>query len=219
MPAPVHFPARKQQADDTRARLLDVAWDMVRADGPAAFSMRQLAAQAKVAVGLPFAYFKSKEELLDELRIRYWDSIEVELSRGLGGKLPARRPSSFEALARRGLTLAVQYALREPNLYNLIALNPGATLSEAVFVRELKTAQPFVELLSHGQEAGEFVFSGDPTVFALALWTSLQGYIERMGARLPRLFRPYQERVFDEILEAFFSRIRRTPARTPRKRK
>jgi AcrR family transcriptional regulator len=207
----VQFPARRQQADDTRQRLLDLAWEMVRRHGPEGFTMRQLALQAGVAVGLPYAHFKSREGLLDELRIRFWDRLDDQLAAATGSSLDAAAPESYERMTRFGLATAVRFALEEPNLYRLIALQPGSRLTESVFQRELRTAQPFVTFLLRGQEAGEFHFAGDPTVFALALWTSIQGYVLRMGAQLPEVMRPYQRQVLEEIFEAFFARIRRRP--------
>lgn len=206
------FPARKQQADETRARLLELAWLMVRADGPAAFTMRQLAQKAGVAVGLPYSYFKTREALLDELRVRFWDELDRVTMAEIGSLAPSAAHGAFERLARAGLLAAVRYSLAEPNLYSLIALAPGTSLTESVFARELQTAQPFIAFLVQGQDSGEFEFQGDPIVFALALWTAIQGYIQRLGAQMPEVFRSYQEAVLDEILESFFSRVRRTPS-------
>lgn len=211
MATPIQFPQRKQQAGETRSRLLDTAWEMVRADGAAGFTMRKLAQKASVAVGLPFAYFKSRELLLDELRMRVWDEIDQAALSALASLPSPTEPPSFERLARTGLLAAVQYSLDHPRLYDLIALNPGERLTDAVLARELQTAQPFVSFLLQGREAREFDFHGDPIVFALALWSAVQGYIQRLGAQTPEMFRSYQEAVLAETLEAFFSRIRRKP--------
>jgi AcrR family transcriptional regulator len=212
MAAVVQFPNRRQQADETRQRLLDLAWDMVHGDGPEKLNLRQLAGRAGVAVGLPYAHFKSRDGLLDALRLRFWDHLDSLLAAGTGMTPDTAQPESFERMTRLGLTTAARFALTAPNLFRLIALQPGATLSDEVFARELRTAQPFIAFLMRGQEAGEFHFDGDPTVFALALWTSIQGYVLRMGAQLPEPMRAYQERVLEEIFEAFFARIRRRDA-------
>jgi len=208
--AATQFPARKQQADETRARLIDLAWEMVAREGTADFTMRQLAARAGVAVGLPYAYFKTREGLLDELRIRVWDRIDEVILAATGVPPDQATPESFEAFVRAGLKAVVRFALGEPHVYGLIALTPGVTLSEHVLARELQSAQPFINFLIRGEEQGEFEFEGNPTVFALALWTSVQGYVQRMGARMPDIFKPFQENVLDEILDAFFARIRAT---------
>lgn len=205
------FPARRQQADDTRARLLQLAWDMVRSEGPAAFTMRRLAHAANVASGLPHAHFESRDQLLDLLRIRLWDELDQAVERHFAAHPIAPGPRHFERMARAGLGAVVDFALAEPNLYTLIALTPGTRLTQPVFDRELRTAQPFIAFLVQGQAADEFAFPGDPIVFALALWTSLQGYIQRLGAQMPDLFRNYQVAVLDEILDAFFDRIRVAP--------
>lgn len=202
------FPARRQQADDTRARLLQLAWDMVRAEGPSAFTMRRLAQAANVASGLPHAHFASREHLLDQLRIRFWDELDQTVGRHLEEHPEPPGPRLHERTARAALHAVVRFALAEPHLYSLIALTPGSQLTDAVFTREVQTAQVFITLLVTGQQAGEFAFPGDPIVFALALWTSLQGYIHRLGAQVPDVFRSFQVAVLDEIFDAFFDRIR-----------
>ena len=195
---------RRLQADHTRARMLEAAWDMVRTHGPAAFTVRRLASRVVVATGLPSVHFGSREGLLDELRVRVWDQIDAVIA--TAQRDPAL--ATVEARVRAGIRAVAQFALDEPHLYALLALVPGAVLSDAVLAREVRTAQPFVQRLIEGAAAGELRFSGDPVVFALALWTSVQGYVLRMSATLPAPFRAYQARVLDEILDAFFARVR-----------
>lgn len=211
MIAEVRDNRRKEQLAATRARLFDLAWEMVRDAGPTALSIRELASRAGVATGLPFAHFGSREGLLDQLRVRVWDRLDLVIT-GAISAAPTTGSRRHEARVRAGVTAVVAWALAEPHLYALVALVPGEMLSETALSREVRTAQPFVQFLYEGQAAGEFAFDRDPAVFALALWTSVQGYIMRMGARLPDMFRIYQAAVLDEILDAFFARARRTSA-------
>ena len=199
---------RQQQADLTRERLLDAAWDLVREAGPTAFAMRALATRAGVATGLPFAHFGSREALLDELRIRAWDQLEAAVVPEPPID-PATLPASaYEAGLRAALTAIADFALREPTVYDLVAIVPGMRLGGAVLEREVRAASRLVAFLRAGEAAGAFRFESDVVVFALALWTSLQGFVTRMRADLDPGFRAIQQRVLEELLDSFCARIR-----------
>jgi AcrR family transcriptional regulator len=199
---------RQQQADLTRERLLGAAWDIVCEAGPSAFSMRTLAARANVATGLPFAHFGSREALLDELRIRAWDQLEAAVVPDPPVD-PATLPASaYETGLRTAMTAIADFALREPFVYDLVAIVPGMRLGGAVLEREVRAASRLVAFLRAGEAAGAFRFERDVVVFALALWTSLQGFVTRMRADLDPGFRAIQQRVLEEVLDSFCARIR-----------
>jgi len=64
-PAPVDWrEARRQSA---RATVLAAAWEMVRADGLAALSLRDLARQAGITTPTVYAYFDSKNAIFDAM--------------------------------------------------------------------------------------------------------------------------------------------------------
>lgn len=198
---------RKVQADETRERLIDIAWDMVTRGGVGEFTTRKLALRAGVAVGLPFSYFQTREGILDELRLRAWDRLDQIMEPVVEGSRQ-KNPDDYEGAVRAGIHAVAGFAHREPHVYELIALTPGMEFTEQVMLREVKSAQKFVRHLFEGQKAGVFRFKGDPTVFALALWTSVQGFIQRRSARMEPVFRQYQEQVLEEILDSFFDRVR-----------
>src|SRR5664280_145707 len=63
--APVDWrEARRQSA---RATVLAAAWEMVRADGLAALSLRDLARQAGITTPTVYAYFDSKNAIFDAM--------------------------------------------------------------------------------------------------------------------------------------------------------
>lgn len=199
---------RAQQAETTRGRMLELAWNMVGEHGKEALSIRQLALKAGVATGLPFAHFGTRDGLIDALRIRAWDEMDRVASEPVGEIGELSRDTDFEGLMRESIHRIVDWALAHPNYFDLIALTPGTRVSQEVANRDVRSAQRFIGFLYLGQKHGTFEFSGDPIVFALALWTSLQGYILRMGASNVDPIRHYEEKVLEEILETFFSRIR-----------
>ena len=199
---------RQQQADQTRERLLGAAWDIVCEAGPAAFSMRTLATRANVATGLPFAHFGSREALLDALRIRAWDQLEAAVVPEPPVDPTTLPASGYEAGMRAAMTAIADFALREPFVYDLVAIVPGMRLGGAVLEREVRAAGRLVAFLRAGEAAGAFRFESDVVVFALALWTSLQGFVTRMRADLDPGFRAIQQRVLAELLDSFCARIR-----------
>jgi AcrR family transcriptional regulator len=203
--------ARRLQADATRERLLSLAFEMVRTRGAAALTTRALATRARVATGLPFAHFPTREALLDALRLRAWDRLEIAIAPPPGWDPNALARDAFEPALRAALDAIVAFALAEPHVYDLVAVTPGETLRGAVLAREVRAAARLVALLQAGARAGAFRIEGDGVVFALALWTSLQGFVARMRADLDPGFRAIQARVKDELFECFLVRIRAEP--------
>lgn len=209
--------SRQHQADETRARLLAVAWEMIREEGVAEFTVRKLAHRAHVSVGLPHAHFGTREELVDALRVRAWDEIDFVIAQAVGeatlGPETSHPRARYEGELRRGLEAVVAFALQEPNVYDLVALTPGLHVSDRVLVRELQTAQRFIAMLGDGQRAGAFRFKDDPGIYALALWTAVQGYVQRVRATMAPGFQAYQARVFDVLVDVFLDAVRAEDAR------
>lgn len=199
---------RKDQADATRARLLDLAWLMALRNGIHELTVRKLALKAGVATGLPYAYFKTRDELIDALRLRAWDELDRLAAQSLLAIQQQGGHFSAEAAIRAGMHAIVDFSLRQPNFFDLISMTPGQRVSDRVLGREILTAQRMVMMLQEGAGSKEFSFHGDVIVFALALWTSIQGHISRMSAYTNEIYRPYQAAVLDEILESFFARVR-----------
>jgi AcrR family transcriptional regulator len=204
---------RKQQADHTRARLLELAWELVQREGLPSFTVRRLAAQAGVAVGLPYVYFGTRDGLLDELRERAWDRVDSAIEAAIGPEAALATAHLDEGTIRRGIHGVVDFAIAQPNVFSLVALTPGTQLSDRALLREAASAQKFLRALLRGQKDGHFQFRGDPIVFALALWTSLQGHIQRMSASASPVFMAFQAQVLEQILDVFFHHVR--PALPP----
>ncbi len=203
-------PARKRRdGPTTRERLLDLAYGLVRDEGLSALTIRELAQRGSVAVGLPHAHFGSRDGLLDELRIRAWDEFDRVVDEVIDPATVVGPDTEFEAMVRACVRAIVDFAFREPNLFELLVVTPQTSFSEAILLREMRTARRFVDFLTQGEAQGVFRFASDPFVFALALWTSIIGYVQRAGADMLPAARKYHARVLDELLEIHFARIRR----------
>jgi AcrR family transcriptional regulator len=94
------------KAEETRERILDSALDLFRKKGFDETTMRDIAAEAGVATGAAYYYFRSKEELVmafyvrtaDEAR-RLWPEI-IGRSRDLEKRLRAIIDFKFEQFAK-----------------------------------------------------------------------------------------------------------------------
>lgn len=199
---------KRREGPSTRDRLVGLAYTLVRDEGLSALTIRELANRADVAVGLPHAHFGSREGLLDELRTRAWDEFDGVVDRVIDPTAEVGPETDFEGVVRGCVKAIVDFSFREPNLFELLVVTPQTTVSEAILVREMRTAKRFVDFLVQGQALGVFRFEADPFVFALALWTSIVGYVQRAGADMLPAARKYHARVLDELLEVYFSRIR-----------
>ena len=58
---------REARRDNARAAVLTAAWELVRAEGLAALSMRELARRAGITTPTVYAYFESKNAILDAM--------------------------------------------------------------------------------------------------------------------------------------------------------
>jgi AcrR family transcriptional regulator len=58
---------REARRENARAAVLTAAWELVRADGLAALSLRELARRAGITTPTVYAYFESKNAILDAM--------------------------------------------------------------------------------------------------------------------------------------------------------
>lgn len=203
---------KRRDGPSTRERLVELAYAIVQDEGLSALTIRELAQRAEVAVGLPHAHFGSREGLLDELRTRAWDEFDRVVDQVFDPESPLGPDTDFEGVVRDCVRAIVDFAFREPNLFDMLVVTPQTSFSEAILLREMRTAKRFVDFLVGGQELGAFHFETDPFVFALALWTSIVGYAQRAGADMLPAARKYHSRVLDEVLDVYLARIRTQPA-------
>lgn len=197
-----------QRSERTRQALLDAAWQIVREHGLPALTMRRLASEARVSVGTAYFHFVDQAALIEDLRIRAWNELEHAIEAEVEPQIAHVAELSCERALRMILDSVQRFAAREPRLQELILLGPGANFTQRVMERDLVAATRFVALFYRGIGTGEFRANCDPQIVALALWTSVQGQLQRMAATMPDAFRVLQARAYDEILDAFFAHIR-----------
>ena len=100
--------------DERSKRIIDIAIDLAERDGFAAVRLRDVAAQAEVALGTVYRRFRSKEDILVAALERESFKLRQRLvKKAIPGTNPVSRVAAFFGMATRGLC-------RKPNLARAI---------------------------------------------------------------------------------------------------
>src|SRR5215831_19747335 len=97
----------RSKSDETRARILAAAIDLLRRQGFDATTMREIAAAAEVATGAAYYYFDSKDAIVLAFYGQAQDEMEPMLEEALAG--------SSDLKTRVGGLLDVKLRYFEPN--------------------------------------------------------------------------------------------------------
>ena len=138
-------PLREEQAEQTRARILDaVARVVAETDGQ--LSIPAVAREARVSVPTVYRHFGTKDELLGALGehlVRRLSRSELQL------------PHDAEELRSFLLDLATQYEALGPALEAALKTEPGRQARQAFMPRRLELIEqglaPFVDGISDGE--------------------------------------------------------------------
>src|SRR4051794_7786614 len=71
---------RQQRRRDTEAEIRERAWEAMRASGPAALSLRDVARQMGMAPSAMYRYFPNRTELLESLVVEAFSSLGREVT-------------------------------------------------------------------------------------------------------------------------------------------
>ena len=100
---------RSRKREWTRAQILAAAWDMVRSDGIASLSMRDLAARVGMRAPSLYTYFPSKNDLYDAMYAEGMRQMDAVVGRSEIGGTPHE---TLRNRARAFVTAAVQDPFR-----------------------------------------------------------------------------------------------------------
>ena len=139
-----------------RTRLLELTAEVIRTQGPAGLSLRQLAGSAGTSTSAVYALFGSKDELLDALTAHAFASF--------GAAQQAALPQGLRALGRAYR----QWALEHSALYSLMFTQPLTQLSDA-------TVQIAQDSLSSLVAAVSKRRASDPLNTAVLIWSQVHG--------------------------------------------
>jgi AcrR family transcriptional regulator len=162
-------PARSGRGDDTRQALLAAAHDLLATEGPAALTVRRIAAAAGVSTMNVYSRFGGKDGVLDELFIDGFQRMADEMA-----DTPTTDDSVADLLAC-GRAYR-QFARRNPTYYSLMfdRVVPDFQPSERAVEAALGALGRVVARVERAMEAGK-VREGDPFEVAAALWACDHG--------------------------------------------
>ncbi len=186
---------RAERREATKAEILEAAWDIVRADGLGALSLRNLARRVGMQAPSLYQYFDSKHEIYDAMFAQANQALAERLS-GLEGT-----GDPVEELRLRARAV-VEFSVEDPARYQLLFQRtiPGfepSPESYGLAVEVLQRAQ--VLLAAAGLDDGR----------ALDLWTAvIGGLMAQQLANDPGGTRWL--RLVDEAVDMFFTHMNQT---------
>lgn len=173
--------APRGSGDQLGDEILDAATDLLLDTGDAkAVSIRSVAHRVGVTPPSIYLHFADKDALLDAVCARYFEKLDEEMQ-GVSGALGEGGQSAVDVLRAQGLAY-VRFALKNPELYRIALMGEGSpgsdvdmTLNTSAFVHMRASVQALID---------EGIYPpGDPTTFALELWTVSHGVVALMISR------------------------------------
>jgi AcrR family transcriptional regulator len=162
--------SRPYHHGDLRAALLIRAEQTLRAKGPAALSLRELAREVGVSPAAPSRHFKSKQALLDALALEGMDRFAAALTGAL-----EQAGDSFADQLTAVARAYLEFATANPALLDLMyACKYDTTASDELIAATRRLAALPADLIKGGQRRGE-VRDGPAECIGLPLIATLQG--------------------------------------------
>lgn len=162
-------PARPYHHGDLRRALIEAAVEILRAEGNADFTLRELARRAGVSHAAPYKHFADKGELLGEVAALGYSAL-AEAMRGAA----AGEDDPVEALVAIGAAY-VGFGVRNPAHFRLM-FAPMATERRSPVARTAAGGawEVLAGAIGRCAEAG-MLRPGDPRDHALAAWSMVHG--------------------------------------------
>ena len=213
----------KQEAEETRGRILDAAERVFHDKGVAHASLEEIAVVADVTRGAIYWHFKDKAELFDAMMQRVVLPAEAM---GEGAVCPLEGATSLEQL-RRATVAVLERTATDPRMQRIfeIAYHKCEYVGDAIGVRERHIASQAecMRTIEAGFRAcvanGELPRSVDPRVAAMGAMSLVSGVISNWVLH-PKSFplRKHAESLVDIYFRGLASAPRAAaPKKTPRK--
>ena len=176
MTATVSSPAERRR-NKIRARILSAAETVFAREGAEGLSIRRLAENIDYSPAAIYKYFKSKDELVDELKETFFELILENVHRIADTSTP------FDERARDCVATYVRIAVEKPYHYAAAFAGEAAGDGPAPVDGEpgfelSKKGQAFNVLrgmIAEGVENGAFRSDIDPSLAAKSVWASMHG--------------------------------------------
>jgi AcrR family transcriptional regulator len=182
---------REARREEARAAVLAAAWELVREEGLASLSLRELARRAGITTPTVYAYFASKNAIFDAMFAEAARSF-VELKAGLPATDDPRQDLLTEARAFIG------FCVSDVPRYQLLFQRsvPGFTPSPESYELAVGALEVTRELLAR---------NGVPDQRHLDIWTAITtGLVDQQVANEPGGDR--WTRLVDDVTQMFLDR-------------
>jgi AcrR family transcriptional regulator len=183
-----------------QARPLEAALAVLRRDGPAQLTMRNVAAEAGVTATAIYRHFESKEALLTAVH----REVYAVFRRSLVGDVRGRTAGDLVHLA---FDRYIAFGMEHPNYYRYLFMDLHGVRIDR-YPEDLRTARSptfrqLRDIVTAAMEGGALA-PGDPTDVAFTLYVHLHGLVAlhltgRFGGR-DRTFRAFAKHSLDAIL-------------------
>jgi TetR/AcrR family transcriptional regulator, fatty acid metabolism regulator protein len=163
--------ARQQAARDKRRQILDAAVRVFARQGFHATRVSDIADEARVAYGLVYHYFGSKDAVLDTLFLERWDVMLEVIRETDAGEMPAR-----EKLAAIAGFIVDSYR-HDPDLMKVIIVEvtrAANTFGRTHITKIREAYQLIAGIVAAAQESGEFRSDVTAQFAALAFYGAIE---------------------------------------------
>jgi len=175
MTATVSSPAERRR-HKIRARILSAAEQVFAREGAAGLSIRRLAENIDYSPAAIYKYFKSKDELVDELKETFFELILENVHR------IADRSTPFAERSRDCVATYIRIATEKPHHYAAAFAGEspegeGPVDGEPGFgaTKKGQACNVLRGMIAEGVENGVFRSEVDPSLAAKSLWASMHG--------------------------------------------
>jgi TetR/AcrR family transcriptional regulator, fatty acid metabolism regulator protein len=163
--------ASKAPPVDKRRQILDAAIRVFAGQGFHATRVADIADEAGVAYGLVYHYFKSKDEVLNELFSQRWSLLLAAIEEADGGDAAPR-----EKLAAVAGFIVESYR-HDPELMKVIIVEVtrAANSFGRTHLPEIRRAyESIAKIVAEGQEAGAFRRDIDPIFASMSFYGAIE---------------------------------------------
>jgi AcrR family transcriptional regulator len=164
-------PARRDyHHGDLRSALLDSVGRIVRENGPAFVSMREVARRARVSHAAPSHHFRNKSGLLTAFAAQGFDRLADTVGETIASSRASTTPAVLAAMGRA----YVRFALENPEHFAIMFRTELLEVSDPELVRASDRAYDALIATMRAAVAEKRIDS-DPTVAAAAAWSLVHG--------------------------------------------